>query len=139
MGADESNIKKQKRNLAVATGKGFAEGTSSTIAIAWTYGRDAQPDIRTHMDHIEAWLRYYDKYRSTEKESAMQEAWFKAAAKTKGAERKGKKATTEMTSAMSACITSLRLIDIEPWTMHEWKDTEFDKGSIRLDVSNQNI
>ena len=83
MGADESNIKKQKRNLAVATGKGLAQGTSYTIAIAWTYGKEAQPDIRAHMDHVEAWLRYYDKYRDSDKEGAMQEAWFKAAAKTK--------------------------------------------------------
>ena len=57
VGVGESNIKSQKRNLAVATGKGLTKGTSSTIAIAWTYGKEAQPDIRAHMDHVEVWLR----------------------------------------------------------------------------------
>ena len=38
VGADEKNIKNQKRKLAIATGKGLSAGTSSTLAIEMTYG-----------------------------------------------------------------------------------------------------
>ena len=38
VGADENNIKSQKRNMAVATGKGLSPGTSPTVATVWTYG-----------------------------------------------------------------------------------------------------
>ena len=44
-----------------------------------TYGSEAQPDIKTRMNHVEAWLRYYDKYKSNErKKQLMEAAWCKA-------------------------------------------------------------
>ena len=90
VGADEKNIKNQKRNLAVATGKGLSVGASNTLAIEMTYGNEAQPDIRAHMSHIEAWLRYYDKYRTCEsKRILMEAAWCKALAKIEGKNKAG--------------------------------------------------
>ena len=98
VGADEKNIKRQKRNLAVATGKGLSVGASNTLAIELTYGNEAQPDIRAHMSHIEAWLRYYDKYRTCEsKRILMEAAWCKALAKI---EEKNK-------SYCNICVTEL--------------------------------
>ena len=69
VGADKGNIKRQKRNLAVATGKGLSAGTSNTFAIEMAYGSEAQPDIRAHIDHVEAWLKYYDKCKDSESKS----------------------------------------------------------------------
>ena len=40
------------------------------LAIEMTYGSEARPDIKAHMSHIEAWLRYYDKYRTNESKKA---------------------------------------------------------------------
>lgn len=57
-GRTKATSKDRKRNLVVATGKGLSAGTSNTLAIEMTYGSDAQPDIKAHMSHIEAWLRY---------------------------------------------------------------------------------
>ena len=52
VGADEGDIKRQKRNLAIASGKVLNAGTSNTPAIELTYGSDAQPDIKgTHEPH----------------------------------------------------------------------------------------
>ena len=113
VGADENNIKNQKRNLAIATGKGLSAGTSSTLAIDMTYGSEAQPDIKAHMNHVEAWLRYYDKYRTNEhKRTLMEAAWCKALATIDREKRAGGKETTQMLSAMSATIISLRLIEM---------------------------
>lgn len=82
VGADEGNIKRQKRNLAIATAKGLSAGTSSALTIEMTYGSEAQPDIKAHMSHIEAWLMYYDKYRTNEsKRILMEAAWCKALAR----------------------------------------------------------
>ena len=82
VGADEGNIKRQTRNLAIASGRGLNAGTSNTLAIELTYGSDAQPDIKAHMNHIEAWLRYYDKYNGSDsKRVLMEAAWCKALAK----------------------------------------------------------
>ena len=91
------------------------------MAIEMTYGSEAQPDIRAHMSHIEAWLRYYDKHRTSEsKRVLMEAAWCKALAKIEGKKKAGGKETTQMLSAMSATIVSLRLIDMEPVSVHGW-------------------
>ena len=121
VGADEGNIKRQKRNLAVATGKGLSAGTSNTLAIEMTYGSDTQPDIRVYMSHVEAWLRYYDKYRGSEsKKQLMEAAWCKALARIEKKKKSGGKETDLMFSAMSATIVSLRLIGIAPISIHGW-------------------
>ena len=44
-----------------------------------------------------------------------------------------------MIAAMSACIISLKLIGIEPRSMHEWIDTNLEGTSIKLDTANKNI
>ena len=62
IGASKTELKKQKQNMAAASGKGLRKGASATIAIEMTYGREAQPDIIAHMGHIETWLRYYDTH-----------------------------------------------------------------------------
>ena len=124
------NIKSQKRNLAVATGKGLSVGTSNTLAIEMTYGSEAQPDIKAHMNHIDAWLRYYDKHRTSEsKRIQMEAAWCKALANTDGKKKAGGKETTQMLSAMSATIISLRLVDMEPVSVHGWiSNREGERG-----------
>ena len=60
VGVDEATIKKQKQNMAAALGKGLRKGASATIAIELAWGQKAQPGIRAHLGHIEAWLRYFD-------------------------------------------------------------------------------
>ena len=86
-----------------------------------TYGSEAQPDIKAHMSHIEAWLRYYDKYRTNEsKRILMEAAWCKALARIDRKKKAGGKETTQMLSAMSATIISLRLIEMEPVSVHGW-------------------
>ena len=57
VGVDEGNIKKQKTNLAVASGKGPSAGASNAFAIEMVYESDAQPDVRAHMEHVGALLR----------------------------------------------------------------------------------
>ena len=109
----------RKGTVAIATGQGLSAGTSNTLAIEMTYGSDAQPDIKAHMKHIEAWLRYYDKYNSNEsKRQLMEAAWCKALARIDGRRKNGGKETDQMLSAMSATIVSLRLVDIEPVSVH---------------------
>ena len=76
VGADESIIKKQKQNLAAASGRGLRKGASATIAIEWTWGKTAQPDVRAHVGHIEAWLRYYDEHKD-ENLDRIRRAWKK--------------------------------------------------------------
>ena len=66
VGVDESIIKRQKQNMAAASGKGLRKGASATIAIEWAWGQKAQPDIRAHLGHIEAWLKYYDDHKEDE-------------------------------------------------------------------------
>ena len=44
-----------------------------------------------------------------------------------------------MLSAMSACIISLRLIDIAPRSIHDWIDKSSRGQSIRLDTANKNL
>ena len=66
------------------------------------------------MNHMEAWLMYYDQYKDTGKESTIEATWCTALARVEGEERSGEKATEVMYSAMSACIISLRLIDVVP-------------------------
>ena len=44
------------------------------------------------MNHVEAWLRYYDKYRANEsKRILMEAAWCKALAKIDGERRQEEK------------------------------------------------
>ena len=100
-GADEDNIKRQKRNLAIATGRGRRTDTSNTIVVELTYGNDAQSGVRAHMGHIEAWLRYYDNYKNTSKAGMRGAAWCKALARIDGREKGGKHAIEIMRSALS--------------------------------------
>ena len=74
VGVDEAIIKKQKQNMAAASGKGLRKGASATIAIEWAWGQKAQPDVRAHMGHIEAWLRYFDEHKGEDIERIKQ-AW----------------------------------------------------------------
>ena len=105
----------------MASGKGFSAGTSNILAIEMTYGSEAQPDIRVHMEHVEAWLRYYDKYKDSEsKKQLMEAAWCKALARIEKRRENGSKETNLMRSAMSASIINLRLIDIAPRSIHRW-------------------
>ena len=97
----KATSKDRKRNLAVATGQGLSAGTSNTLAIEMTYGSEAQPDIRAHMDHVEAWLRYYDKYKDSEsKKQLMEAAWCKPLARIEKKKKNGGKETDLMLSAM---------------------------------------
>ena len=54
---DLLDIKRQEKNLSIATGKGLRKGAFATISIEWTYGNEVQPDVKVHLTHIEAWLR----------------------------------------------------------------------------------
>ena len=84
-----------------------------------TYGSDAQPDIKAHVSHIEAWLMYYDKYNSNDsKRQLMEAAWCKALARIESKRKSGSKETDQMLSAMSPTIVSLRMVDIEPVSIH---------------------
>ena len=60
------------------------------MAIQWTWGTEGQPEGRAHMAHIEAWLRYYDKYRVGKKDP-IDRAWKRVKGRIEGAIRKGKK------------------------------------------------
>ena len=107
MGVDEAIIKGQKQNLAAASGKGLRKGASATIAIEWAWGQKTQPDIRAHMGHVEAWLRYYDSHKDEEM-PRLRKAWKVAYRRAIEAKKQGLKESTTMRSAMSACIVSLR-------------------------------
>ena len=82
------------------------------------FGNEAQPDIRAHMDHEEAWLRYYDKYKDAGKKKQMEAAWCKALARIERRQKNGSEESDLMLSAMSASIISLRLIRIAPRSIH---------------------
>ena len=98
VGADEKDIKKQKQNMAISFGRGTRKGASATMAIQWTWGTEGQPEVRAHMAHIEAWLRYLDNYMVGKKE-LIDRAWNKVKDRIEGARRKGMKEITEMRSA----------------------------------------
>ena len=95
VGVDETIIKKQKQNMAAASGKGLRKGASATLAIEWAWGQKAQPDIRAHMGHIEAWLRYFGKYREA-KGDRIERVWRRTYNRTVDAGKKGKKESSEM-------------------------------------------
>ena len=107
VGADAKDIKKQRHNLSIATGMGLRKGASATIVIEWTYGRGAQPDVQVHLSHIEAWLRYYDMYKKVESD-LIGRSWKETLKRTEEAGRQGREESSEMRSAMSACMVSLR-------------------------------
>jgi hypothetical protein len=109
VGVDEAIIKKQKQNMAAASGKGLRKGASATIAIEWAWGQKAQPDVRAHMGHIEAWLRFYDEHKGEDMER-IRKAWKVAYKRATEASKQGVKESSTMRSAMSACIVSLRKI-----------------------------
>ena len=133
----KATSKDRKRNLAVASGKGLSVGTSNRLAIAMTYGSEAQPDIRAHMDHVEAWLRYYDKYKDSEsKKQLMEAAWCKALASIEKEKKSGGKDTDLMLSAMSATIVSLRLIDIGPRCIHRWTNERKGEEGMQIKLGN---
>ena len=73
-GVDRKIITKQKQNLAIATGRRLRKGAAATIAVAWSYGTEAQPDIRAHMSHIDAWLIYWDANK-VDKGERIGRAW----------------------------------------------------------------
>ena len=50
----------------------------------------------------------------------MEAAWCKALANIDNRRKSGGKETAQMLSAMSATIVSLRLIDMEPVSIHGW-------------------
>ena len=122
----------------MACGKGLSAGTSNTLAIEVVYGSDAQPDVRAHMEHVEAWLRYYDKDKDTSKKKLMESAWCKALAKIEKKNKSGSKETEVMLSALSASIISLRLINLAPRSMHNWIDKSKEGCDIKLGTD-QNI
>ena len=59
IGAPPAITKKQKSNLAMASGA-MGKGSSRTIAIQWTVGADALPDVSNPMSVIYAWPRFAD-------------------------------------------------------------------------------
>ena len=132
VGVDHANIRRQKSNLAVASGKGLSAGTSNTLAIEMVYGSEAQPDIRAHMEHVEAWLRDYDKYKDANEKARMEAARCKALAKIERRHKNGSKETYLMLSAMSASIISLRLINLAPRSMHRWAGKSKERVEIKL-------
>lgn len=80
------------------------------------------------MSHVEAWLRYYDKYSSDQsKKQLIEAAWRKTLARVESKERSGGKGTDLMLSAMSATIVSLRLVDVEPVIIHGWTNKGKEK------------
>ena len=99
--------------MAAASGKGLRKGASATIAIEWAWGQKAQPDIRAHLGHIEAWLKYYDEHKGDEM-PRIRKAWKVAYRRATEATKQGQKESTTMRSAMSACIVSLRKVGLLP-------------------------
>ena len=87
VGADTADIKRQKKNMAAASGKGLRKEASATISIEWTHGPKAQPEIRAHMGHMEAWLRYADRHGEAKKEQ-IHRAWTKTVTRIKKKEHK---------------------------------------------------
>ena len=66
-------------------------------------------------------------------------AWCKALARIEGREKGGGTATEIMRTGLSACIISLRLVNVIPMSIHDWINRN-DKGrSVKLDTPNQNI
>lgn len=130
--------KGRKWNLAVASGKGLSAGASNTLAIEMVNGSEAQRDVRAHMEHVEAWLRYYDKYKDANKKELMEAAWCKSLATTERRHKSGSKETDLMLSAMSASIISLRLINFAPRRMHSWTVKSEEGVEIKLGAK-QNI
>ena len=85
------------------------------------------------MNHIEAWLRYYDKYNNNEsKRQLMEAAWCKALARIDGRRKSGGKETDQMLSAMSATIVSLRMVDIEPVSIHGWTNNRRGEEGMQI-------
>ena len=53
--------------------------------------------------------------------------------------RGGEKATEVMRSALSACIISLRLVDVVPRRIHDRIDKSSEGRSIKLNTTNKNV
>merc|ERR1712086_35842 len=92
------------------------------------------------MGHIESWLRYYDEHKAQDKER-MNKAWKQAYQRAVGASKQGKKESSTMRSAMSACIVSLRKIGLLPREPDRWYCTREkiwididDNVAVRRDV-----
>ena len=102
----------------------------------WACGTEAQPDIRPHMSHVEAWLRYWDTYKN-EKRERIGRAWKKTLRRIEDVERKGAGGSTEMRSAMPVCIVSLRRVLFYPRSPEEWVDEAC--GSMKIDVEEEGV
>ena len=57
----------------------------------------------------------------------------------KGKEKGEKKTREIMHSALSACIISLRMVNVAPRNIHDWIDKRDGGHSVRLDKENQNV
>ena len=71
-GASPAITSKQKSNLAIASGA-MGKGSSRTLAIQWTFGPDAQPDINNPLTVMDAWLRFVDSGEISHR--ALTKAW----------------------------------------------------------------
>ena len=74
IGAAPRTHNKQKSNLAAATGV-MGKGSSRTLAIEWTFGSDAQPDINNPLLVLKAWFRFLDSEQLSQ--IAITKAWHK--------------------------------------------------------------
>ena len=72
IGASPAITSKQKSNLATASGA-MGKGSSRTLAIQWTFGPDAQPDINNPLTVMDAWLRFVDSGEISHR--ALTKAW----------------------------------------------------------------
>ena len=72
IGASPAITPKQTSHLATASGA-MGKGPSRTLAIQWTFGPDAQPDINNTIAVMEAWLRVADSGEISHR--ALTKAW----------------------------------------------------------------
>ena len=112
IGASPAITYKQKSNLATASGA-MGQGASRTIAIQWTFGADALPDVNNPMSVIHAWLRFADSGEVSK--AAPTKAWRACYADIQLAVKQDPDHVWEgVTSAMSAKILHLLQLHIKP-------------------------
>ena len=97
----------------------MGKGTSRTMAIEWTFGAEAHPDINNPIMVIEAWLRFLDSGQIGTR--AIDKAWRRCYHETlQVVNDTPKKAWEGVTSAMSATILHLIQLRICPAGYSQW-------------------
>ena len=116
----------------------MGKGSSRTLAIEWTFGSDAQPDINNPLLVLKAWFRFLDSEQLSQ--VAITKAWHKGYHDIHQSILHKKLPWEDVTSAMSATLLHLIQLKIRPINPSTWYRGDSDNildTPIRMDMADE--